>query len=85
MADFAEVEAIARSVNESPACALIRTACLERSLAIALAANLRRLDVNWCVGVRTPPFEAHAWVESQGRPVREVDEEIASMQRILTI
>jgi Transglutaminase-like superfamily len=85
VADFAEVDEIARSVNESPARSLVRTACLERSLAIALAANLRGLDVNWCVGVRTPPFEAHAWVECDGRPVREVDEEIASMKRILTI
>jgi Transglutaminase-like superfamily len=45
--------------------------CLARSRATAL---LCRLDGTWptlCVGVRTEPFAAHAWVEAGGRPVRE--------------
>ena len=26
---------------------------------------------DWCTGVRTEPFRAHAWVEVDGRPVGE--------------
>ncbi|MFD0889369.1 lasso peptide biosynthesis B2 protein [Streptosporangium algeriense] len=25
----------------------------------------------WCTGVRTSPFAAHAWVQTDGRPVGE--------------
>ncbi|MFH9561585.1 lasso peptide biosynthesis B2 protein [Streptomyces globisporus] len=25
----------------------------------------------WCIGVRTSPFAAHAWVEADGQPVGE--------------
>lgn len=53
-------------------------ACLERSVAVVLLCASRRVRVRWCVGVRTPPFESHAWVEVAGQPVRES----AELQRI---
>lgn len=46
-------------------------ACLERSVAVLLLCASRRIRVRWCVGVRTPPFESHAWIEAGGQPVRE--------------
>jgi hypothetical protein len=48
-----------------------RVVCLERSLAVVLWCGLRRRSVCWRLGVRTPPFTAHAWVEIAGHPVGE--------------
>ncbi|WP_232667162.1 lasso peptide biosynthesis B2 protein [Pseudonocardia sp. TRM90224] len=45
--------------------------CLERSIATAIVCRLRGVWPVWCTGVRTPPFEAHAWVEVDGVPVGE--------------
>ncbi|GGM80651.1 hypothetical protein GCM10012275_59140 [Longimycelium tulufanense] len=45
--------------------------CLPRSLATALLCRLRGTWPTWCVGVRTNPFAAHAWVEVDGQPVGE--------------
>jgi len=45
--------------------------CLQRSLAVALLCRLTGSWPTWCVGVRTDPFGAHAWVEAEGRPIAE--------------
>lgn len=46
--------------------------CLPRSIAVALLCRLRGQWPTWCVGVRnSPPFAAHAWVESEGEIVGE--------------
>ncbi|MEV0633911.1 lasso peptide biosynthesis B2 protein [Streptomyces sp. NPDC050619] len=45
--------------------------CLQRSLATALLCRMRGHWPQWCSGVRTSPFGAHAWVEAEGRPVGE--------------
>ncbi|MEV5124085.1 lasso peptide biosynthesis B2 protein [Streptomyces decoyicus] len=45
--------------------------CLQRSLATTLLCRARGTWPSWIVGVRTPPFAAHAWVEAGGRPVGE--------------
>ncbi|MFJ4656801.1 lasso peptide biosynthesis B2 protein [Nocardia sp. NPDC088792] len=45
--------------------------CLERSIATVLLCRLRGTVPTWCVGVRTQPFAAHAWVEADGTPVDE--------------
>ncbi|BDH13576.1 hypothetical protein HOK021_47550 [Streptomyces hygroscopicus] len=45
--------------------------CLQRSLATTLLCRARGTWPAWIVGVRTPPFAAHAWVEVGGRPVGE--------------
>ncbi|MEU0566539.1 lasso peptide biosynthesis B2 protein [Nonomuraea sp. NPDC005983] len=50
--------------------------CLERSIAIALMCRLRGSWPDWCTGVSTHPFEAHAWVEADGRPIGENPDEI---------
>jgi hypothetical protein len=46
--------------------------CLARSVATVLLCRLGGTWPTWCVGVRSEPFSAHAWVEADGRPVREV-------------
>ncbi|MFJ5802344.1 lasso peptide biosynthesis B2 protein [Streptomyces decoyicus] len=45
--------------------------CLQRSLATTLLCRARGTWPSWIVGVRTPPFAAHAWVDVGGRPVGE--------------
>ncbi|WP_079056522.1 lasso peptide biosynthesis B2 protein [Streptomyces caeruleatus] len=48
------------------------SACLVRSLSVALLCRSRGVWPTWCVGViATPPFSAHAWVEADGRVVDE--------------
>jgi len=49
-----------------------RVACLERSFTIVLWCGLRRRSVCWRLGVRTPPFAVHSWVEADGQPVGEL-------------
>jgi hypothetical protein len=49
-----------------------RVACLERSLSVVLLLALRRANVTWCMGVRTPPLASHAWIASpNGEPIGE--------------
>ncbi|MGW0515729.1 lasso peptide biosynthesis B2 protein [Crossiella sp. NPDC003009] len=45
--------------------------CLPRSIATALLCRVRGSWPTWQAGVRTIPFQAHAWVEAEGRPVAE--------------
>ncbi|MFH8290289.1 lasso peptide biosynthesis B2 protein [Streptomyces sp. NPDC018059] len=37
--------------------------CLQRSVTTALLCRMRGVWPDWCTGVRTAPFRAHAWVE----------------------
>ncbi|MER5519819.1 lasso peptide biosynthesis B2 protein [Streptomyces sp. NPDC002763] len=45
--------------------------CLQRSVATALLCRMRGVWPDWCTGVRTSPFRAHAWVEVDGLAVGE--------------
>ncbi|WP_419998134.1 lasso peptide biosynthesis B2 protein [Streptomyces boninensis] len=45
--------------------------CLQRSIAAALLCRLHGEWPTWSTGVRTSPFEAHAWIEAEGRAVGE--------------
>ncbi|MFB9909550.1 lasso peptide biosynthesis B2 protein [Allokutzneria oryzae] len=46
--------------------------CLPRSIAVALLCRCFGTWPSWCVGARTVgPFNAHAWIEAQGRVVGE--------------
>ncbi|GGU25208.1 lasso peptide biosynthesis B2 protein [Streptomyces lavendofoliae] len=46
--------------------------CLPRSLGAALLCRLTGTWPTWCTGVSVvPPFNAHAWIEAEGRPVGE--------------
>ncbi|WP_326686306.1 lasso peptide biosynthesis B2 protein [Streptomyces sp. NBC_01795] len=48
--------------------------CLQRAVATALLCRMHGTWPEWCTGVRTEPFRAHAWVEAEGRPVGEGDD-----------
>ncbi|MFR9806442.1 lasso peptide biosynthesis B2 protein [Pseudonocardia sp. RS010] len=45
--------------------------CLQRSIAAALLCRIRGSWPTWCTGVRSHPFAAHAWIESEGSPIGE--------------
>ncbi|MGW3966097.1 lasso peptide biosynthesis B2 protein [Amycolatopsis sp. NPDC005003] len=48
--------------------------CLQRSVATALLCRLRGRWPDWCTGVRTQPFRAHAWVEVDGAAIGEYED-----------
>lgn len=48
--------------------------CLQRAVATALLCRLTGSWPDWCTGVRTEPFQAHAWVEVDGRAIGEADD-----------
>ncbi len=48
--------------------------CLRRSIAVALLCRFGGTWPDWCTGVRTDPFRAHAWVEAEGAPIGEPDD-----------
>jgi hypothetical protein len=45
--------------------------CLLRSLALAAVLRRNGLDADLCIGVIDLPFQAHAWVESEGAVLNE--------------
>lgn len=45
--------------------------CLQRAIATVLLCRMKGHWPDWCTGVRTQPFRAHAWVEVDRRPVGE--------------
>lgn len=45
--------------------------CLQRALACALTCRMTGTWPEWCTGVRLQPFEAHAWVSVDGKPIGE--------------
>ncbi|QKG22305.1 lasso peptide biosynthesis B2 protein [Actinomadura verrucosospora] len=51
--------------------------CLQRSIATVLLCRAGGTWPDWCTGVRTEPFRAHAWVEADGEPVGERAEVLA--------
>lgn len=58
--------------------------CLQRAVATALLCRLTGSWPDWCTGVRTEPFQAHAWVEVDGRAVGELDD-IAFFRTVMSV
>jgi Transglutaminase-like superfamily len=48
-----------------------RAACLENSIAAVLIAAVKGQAVHWCIGGRTAPYAAHAWIETDAGPAGE--------------
>ncbi|GAA2972940.1 lasso peptide biosynthesis B2 protein [Streptomyces enissocaesilis] len=71
-ADYAEArQARDEVLSVSPRCCG-PSACLPRSIAVALLCRTRGTWPTWCVGVvAAPPFLAHAWIEVAGEMVDE--------------
>lgn len=69
-AGYAEASRARRTVTSvSVRCA--GEGCLPRSIATALLCRVHGSWPTWYAGVRTLPFQAHAWVEAENRPVDE--------------
>jgi len=45
--------------------------CLQRSIATAVLCRMRGTWPTWCTGVRTSPFQAHAWVQVDDQLIDE--------------
>jgi len=83
-ASATEIEAMLAAIDRAGRWLPARVACLERSLAVVLWCGLRRRSVCWRIGVRTPPFAAHSWIEVAGQAVGD-RAPVRSYQPILTI
>lgn len=83
-AGAAEIEGMLAAIDRASQWLPARVACLERSLAVVLWCGLRRRSTCWRIGVRTPPFTAHSWIEADGHSVGELVS-VQTYQPILTI
>lgn len=74
------VRAESMSVSVERACRRIcrRAYCVQRATALAALLRLRGYPAVVVIGVRRPPFEAHAWAEVDSVPVGEQMETIAT-------
>ena len=70
-------ERAARSVTLAAAFFPGRAVCLEQSLALYLLLRRGRHPVELRIGVQPYPFEAHAWVELDGRPLFENEDALS--------
>lgn len=70
-------------VYVSLACAGPR--CLQRSIATALLCRLGGTWPQWCTGVATEPFAAHAWVAVDGEPVGEDAGHVRAFHVIMSV
>lgn len=70
-------EGAARSVAVAGAFFPGRAVCLEQSLALYLLLRRRGHPVRLRIGVQPYPFEAHAWVELEGRPLLENEDALS--------
>jgi hypothetical protein len=86
-ADPANVAQALRARNAvvyvSLACAGPR--CLQRSVAVALLCRLGGTWPQWCTGVVTEPFGAHAWVAVDGQPVGEDAAHVGAFRVIMSV
>jgi hypothetical protein len=58
--------------------------CLQRSIATALLCRARGRWPDWCTGIRSRPFRAHAWVEAEGAAVGE-PEDVSTYRTVLSV
>jgi hypothetical protein len=64
----------ARAAREAVVTVSLRCAgrgCLQRSIAASLYCRAQGSWPTWCTGVRTNPFEAHAWIQVNNQPIGE--------------
>ena len=59
-----------------------RALCLEQSLVLYYLLRRQGVPVKYCQGVQPRPFEAHAWIEYQHRPLNDVTEHVKLFARL---
>lgn len=74
--DWNCAERSARSVAIAAAFFPGRAICLEQSVALYVLLRRRGVAVSLRIGVQPYPFQAHAWIELDGRPVFENADEL---------
>lgn len=80
-----QVIRVLAAIDQASRWSPVRLACLERSLSAAILLAARGRGVTWRMGVRTPPFAAHAWIaDDSGQPIGEPSS-TATYQPLLTI
>ncbi|MFF8764754.1 lasso peptide biosynthesis B2 protein [Nocardiopsis dassonvillei] len=72
-ADPAEAAGVVHAVRRFGLFSPVRVACLEESVAAALALAALGRGVRWCHGVIADPIRLHARIEAEGSPVAEPD------------
>jgi hypothetical protein len=72
----ARIDELAHRVAVAGALYPGRAFCLEQSLLLYALLRRARIPARFRLGVRPRPFEAHAWVESNGQPIREDEERL---------
>jgi Transglutaminase-like superfamily len=70
------VEKTCRMLRAAEHHGLVRSTCLEESLALWYLLRRQNISSSLRIGVRKGPgeFEAHAWVEYEGRPLNQSEE-----------
>lgn len=78
---------VARSIAADLSAAAVycpgRMTCLEQSLVLFVLLRRRQMAARFILGVRSLPFNAHAWVEVEGTPVNETPELAEGLVRLL--
>ncbi|MBA2301231.1 MAG: lasso peptide biosynthesis B2 protein [Acidobacteria bacterium] len=59
-----------------------RAKCLEQSLALYYLLRHQGVAIKYCHGVKSYPFEAHAWVEYQGEVINDFPEHVSEFARL---
>lgn len=59
--------------------------CLQRSIATALLCRMTGTWPEWRTGVRTQPFQAHAWIVAEGVAVGEHPDTIGYFSPVITV
>jgi hypothetical protein len=59
--------------------------CLQRSIAVALLCRMTGAWPEWRTGVRTQPFQAHAWVVAQSVAVGEHGPSISHFRPVMVV
>ena len=82
-----EARIIWKSINQSSLLFIGRVACMELSLAFIFHAIIKGKGQNlvWCLGTKTKPFCAHAWIEIDNVPFPEPDYAHQDFQAMITI
>lgn len=71
-----DVEAQARAVAVAAAFFPGRAICLEQSITLFVILRRREVPAVLRIGVQPYPFAAHAWVELDGRPIYENEDDL---------
>jgi hypothetical protein len=81
-ADIQRVRETERAVATAGALYPGRALCLEQSLVLYYYLRKRGVAVQYCQGVASRPFEAHAWLEYRGEVINDIAEHARRFARL---